>query len=72
MTQRDSMGTKSRPIYIYIYIYAFSKGKFRKTEIISNIFSNPNARRLEINYRKNFKNANTWRMNNVTKYPMDN
>jgi len=37
------------------HIYAFSKGKFRKTEIISNIFSNHNAMRLEINYRKKYK-----------------
>ena len=27
--------------------------KFKKIEIISNIFSDPNAMRLEINYRKN-------------------
>ena len=32
-----------------------SLGKFKKIEIISNIFSDHNAMRLEINYRKNVK-----------------
>ena len=40
--------------------------KFKKIEIISNIFSDHNAMRLEINYReKNVKNTNTWRLNNT-------
>jgi len=30
-----------------------SLGIFKKTEIISSIFSDPNAMRLEINYKKN-------------------
>ena len=30
-----------------------SLGKFKKTEIVSSIFSNNNAMRLDINYRKN-------------------
>ena len=30
-----------------------SLGKFKKSEIISSIFSNHNAMRLDINYRKN-------------------
>ena len=43
-----------------------SLGKFKKIEIISSIFSNPNATRLDINYRKNsVKNTNTWRLNNT-------
>ena len=43
-----------------------SLGKFKKIEIISSIFSDPNAMRLEINYReKNIKNTNTWRLNNT-------
>ena len=43
-----------------------SLSKFRKIEIISSIFSNHNAIRLEINYReKNVKNTNTWRLNNT-------
>ena len=43
-----------------------SLGKFKKTEIISSIFSDHNAMRLEINYReKNIKNTNTWRLNNM-------
>ena len=43
-----------------------SLGKFKKTEIISSIFSNHNTMRLEINYRKKtVKNTNTWRLNNT-------
>ena len=41
-----------------------SLSKFKKTEIISSIFSDHNTVRLEINYReKNIKNTNTWRLN---------
>ena len=40
--------------------------KFKKIEIISSIFSDHNAMRLEINYRKNtVKNTNTWRLNSA-------
>ena len=40
---------------------------FKKIEIISSIFSDHNAMRLEINYReKNIKSANTWRLNNAS------
>ena len=43
-----------------------SLGKLKKTEIISSIFSNHNAIRLEINYKKKtVKNTNTWRLNNM-------
>ena len=39
---------------------------FKKIEIISSIFSDYNAMRLEINYRGiNVKNTNTWRLNNT-------
>ena len=42
-----------------------SLGKFKKIEIISSIFSDHNAMRLEINYRKKtIRNTNTWRLNN--------
>ena len=41
-----------------------SLGKFKKTEIISSIFSNHSTIRLDINYRKkSVKNTNTWRLN---------
>ena len=42
-------------------------GKFlKKFEIISSIFSNHNAMRLDINYRKkSVKYTNTWRLNNT-------
>ena len=43
-----------------------SLGKFMKIEIVSSIFSNHNAMRLDINYRKiSVKNTNTWRLNNT-------
>ena len=43
-----------------------SLGKFKKIEIVSNIFSDHNAMRLDINYRKKSeKNTNTWRLNNT-------
>ena len=41
-------------------------GKFKKIEIVSSIFSDHNAMRLDINYRKkSVKNTNTWRLNNT-------
>ena len=43
-----------------------SLSKFKKIEIISSIFSDNNAMRFEINFRKkNVKNTNTWRLNNM-------
>ena len=39
--------------------------KFKKIEIISSI-SDHNTRKLDINYKKkNYKNTNTWRLNNT-------
>ena len=43
-------GTFSRTDYMLGH--KASLGKFKKTEIISSIFSNHNAMRLEINYKK--------------------
>ena len=38
----------------------------KKTEIIPSIFSDQNALRLDLNYRrKTIKNANIWRLNNT-------
>ena len=43
-----------------------SLGKFKKTGIISSIFSDHNTMRLEINYKKKAaKNTNMWRLNNT-------
>ena len=41
--------------------------KFKKTEIISSIFSDHNTMRLDINYKekKTVRNTNTWRLNNT-------
>ena len=43
-----------------------SLGKFKKIEIIPIIFSDHNAVRLDINYRrKNIKNFKIWSLNNM-------
>ena len=43
-----------------------SLSNFKKTEIISSIFSDHNAMRLDINYKKKtVRNTNTWRLNNT-------
>ena len=43
-----------------------SLGKFKKIEIVSSIFSENNAVRQDINFRKkSVKNTNTWRLNNT-------
>ena len=40
--------------------------KFKKIEIISNICSDQNAMRLDINYKKKIvRNTDTWRLNNT-------
>ena len=40
--------------------------KIKKTEIISSIFSDHNAMRLDTNYKKiTVRNTNTWRLNNT-------
>ena len=39
---------------------------FKKIEIVSSIFSDHRARRLDINYKKKtVRNTNTWRLNNT-------
>ena len=43
-----------------------SLGKFKKIEIIPSIFSDCNAVRLDLSYRrKTIKNSNIWRLNNM-------
>ena len=43
-----------------------SHDKFKKTEIISSIFSDHYVVRLDVNYRKKtIKNTNIWRLNNT-------
>ena len=40
--------------------------KFKKTETVSSIFSDYNAMRLDINYKKKtIRNTNTWRLHNM-------
>ena len=57
-------GTFSRTDHILGHKSNISK--FNKTEIVSSIFSDHNAMRLDINYKKKTaKNTNTWRLNNT-------
>ena len=40
--------------------------KFKKTEIVSSIFSDQNVMRIDINFKeKTVRNTNTWRLNNT-------
>ena len=51
-------GTFSR--IVHILGHKSNLGKFKKTEIVSSIFSDHNAMKLDINYRKkSVKNTNT-------------
>ena len=60
----STQGTFSRIDHILHPKYSI--GKFKKTEIIPSIFSDHNAVRLDVNYRKKtIKNKNIWRLNNM-------
>ena len=57
-------GTFSRTDHILDH--KSSIDKFKKIEIIPSIFSDHNAVRLDLNYRrKTIKNSNIWRLNNT-------
>ena len=46
--------------------YKSNLSKFKKTEIVSCIFSDHSAMRLDINYKKKtVRKTNTWRLNNL-------
>ena len=49
----------------HILSHKSNLSKFKKIEIMSTIFSNHNAMRLDINYKgkKSVRNTNTWRLN---------
>ena len=50
----------------HILVHKSNLSKFKKTEILSSIFSNHNTMRLVINYKKKtVRNTNTWRLNNT-------
>ena len=60
----SAYGTFSR--IDHILGHKSSLGKFQKIEIVSSTFSDQNAMRLDINYRKNsVKTTNTWNLNNT-------
>ena len=59
----NAHGTVSR--IDHILGHKSNLSKFKKIEIIPSIFSNHNAMRLDINYKKKtVRNTNTWRLNN--------
>ena len=50
----------------HILCHKSSLGKFKKIENIPSIFSDHNAVRLDLNYRRKIiKNSNIWRLNNT-------
>ena len=60
----SSHGTLSR--IDHILGHKSNLSKFKKTEIITSIFSDHNAMRLDINYKKKtVRNKNSWRLNNM-------
>ena len=60
----SARGTFSRVDHILGHKSSF--GKFKKIEIIPIMFSDHNAVRLDLNYRrKTIKNSNIWRLNNM-------
>ena len=61
----NAYGTFSR--IDHILGHKSNLSKFKKVEIISNIFSDHNTMRQDINYKekKTIRNTNTWRLNNM-------
>ena len=60
----SAQGTFSR--IDHILGHKSNLSKFKKIEIISSIFSNHTAMRLDISYKKKtVRNTNTWRLNNT-------
>ena len=60
----SAQGTFSR--IDHILGHKSSLGKFKKIEIFPRIFSDHNAIRLDLNYRrKTIKHSNIWRLNNT-------
>ena len=61
----SSHGTFSR--IDHILGHKSNLSKFKKIEIVSSIFSEHNAMRLDINYKekKTVRNTNTWRLNHM-------
>ena len=50
----------------HILVHKSNLSKFKKTEVISSIFSNHNTMRVDINYKeKTVNKTTTWRINNT-------
>ena len=60
------LGHKSKLLNLPFFCLKFTFLKFKKIEIVSSIFSDHNAMRLDIDYKnKIVRNTNTWRLNNT-------
>ena len=60
------MHTEPSPGYITSWAINLAFVNKKKIEIIPSIFSDHNAVRLDVNYRKKtIKNTNIWRLNNT-------
>ena len=67
--QKNTLSSQAHRIFSridHILGHKSNLSKFKKIEIISSIFSDHNAMRLDINYKKKaVRNTNTWRLNNM-------
>ena len=60
------LGHKSKLLNLPFFFLKFTFLKFKKIEIVSSIFSDHNAKRLDINYKKKtITNRNTLRLNST-------
>ena len=65
-TSSSQVHMEHSPGIDHILVHKSNLSKFKKTEIISSIFSDHNVMRLGINYKKKtVRNTNTWRLNNT-------
>ena len=65
-TPSSQVHMEHSPGYATSWVTNQNLSKFKKIEIIPSIFSDQNAMRLDINYKKKIiKNTDTWRLNNT-------
>ena len=65
-THSSQVYMEHSPGYTTSWVTNQTSVNLRKFEVISSIFSDNNVMRLDINYKKkNCKNTNTWRLNNM-------
>ena len=65
-TPSSQVHMEHSPGYTTSWVRNQTSVNFRKWKIVSSIFSNHNAMKLDINYeKKTVRNTNTWRLNNT-------